>query len=281
MPSIEILGPALSVLIAVPSAMWLSRKRPHVWLPAFGFALILMGIWVLGHRRPDIGFHWGLDRITSGPARGFLLPAILTWLLLLPATHLPQARQRRALHSLLGIVVAGYVLWPGVALAQSRRILDGRPTHIRSDGICLQSTDYTCGPAAAVTALHQLGVKASESELALLARTSPATGTPPEVLARAIEKRHGADGIHARCLRLQDLDSLRDHIPCLVTVRLGPWTDHWIYITSINEDTVEHGDPASGWEQMTHQEFMARWRRVAVLVTSHSRSMRPQSSGRP
>lgn len=60
---------------------------------------------------------------------------------------------------------------------------------------CLQSNDYNCGPAAAVTALRKLGLPAEEGEIAILAHTSSATGTPPDVLARALQDRYEKEGL--------------------------------------------------------------------------------------
>ncbi len=42
------------------------------------------------------------------------------------------------------------------------------------DGVCLQTTHQTCGPAAAATALHTLAVPASEAELASLCLSTTA-----------------------------------------------------------------------------------------------------------
>lgn len=57
------------------------------------------------------------------------------------------------------------------ALVQAQ--LRSLPTRVDPDGVCLQNTPYTCGPAAAVTALRRLRLPAEESELAKLAFISP------------------------------------------------------------------------------------------------------------
>jgi predicted double-glycine peptidase len=60
---------------------------------------------------------------------------------------------------------------------------------------CRQSTDYTCGPAAAVTALRKLGFPAEEGQIAIVSYTSATTGTPPDILAEALRKYYGKDGL--------------------------------------------------------------------------------------
>ena len=62
--------------------------------------------------------------------------------------------------------------------------------------MCRQSSEYTCGPAAAVTALRKLGLPAEE-EIAILSPTSSLTGTEPVVLAKVLKKRYGPTGLIA------------------------------------------------------------------------------------
>jgi hypothetical protein len=56
---------------------------------------------------------------------------------------------------------------------------------VDGDGVCRQSSHYTCGPASAVTVLRKLGLPAEEGEIAILSHTSALTGTEPDVLAKA------------------------------------------------------------------------------------------------
>jgi hypothetical protein len=51
---------------------------------------------------------------------------------------------------------------PFLAPAFNRGYLAGLKTRIDADGVCRQSSEYTCGPAAAVTALRKLGLPAEE-----------------------------------------------------------------------------------------------------------------------
>jgi predicted double-glycine peptidase len=49
---------------------------------------------------------------------------------------------------------------PFLVPALIKERLSNLTTRLDSNGICYQSTDYTCGPAAAVTALRRLGLQA-------------------------------------------------------------------------------------------------------------------------
>jgi hypothetical protein len=81
--------------------------------------------------------------------------------------------------------------------------LSNLQTKFDKNGICRQTTDYTCGPAAAVTALGKLGLRATEGELAVLSYSSPVTGTLPSCLSSALQDRFGAEGLSCRLLSLK------------------------------------------------------------------------------
>ena len=68
-------------------------------------------------------------------------------------------------------------------------------TTFSKDGICIQTTGFTCGPAAAVTVLRQLGIDAQESELAVSSKCNIKNGTTYEHLTSAIKKLYGKKGI--------------------------------------------------------------------------------------
>jgi predicted double-glycine peptidase len=135
------------------------------------------------------------------------------------------------------------------------------------DGVCRQSTDYTCGPAAAVTGLARLGLKAGEGELALAAGTSAATGTPPDVLAQVLNERFAASGLRAELRRFRTLEELREAGLTLVVVRFGFLVDHWLTVLEVTDRDVVAGDPASGVVRLSHEEFQGRWRRIGVTLS--------------
>lgn len=81
-----------------------------------------------------------------------------------------------------------------------------------SEGVCMQSSFATCGPASAATILRELGVQASERELAVEA-FSCASGTENWYLARALRRRGLTTGF-----RLDK--NLQAPLPAIAGVRL-------------------------------------------------------------
>ena len=82
-------------------------------------------------------------------------------------------------------------------------------TQIDRDGVCRQSTDYNCGPAAAVTALRRLGFPAEEGEIAVAAHTSSAMGTPPAILYDTLKGRYAQSGPGCEYRYFKDISELR------------------------------------------------------------------------
>lgn len=134
------------------------------------------------------------------------------------------------------------------------------------DGVCLQQTAYTCGPAAAVTGLRLLGIQASESELSVLAGTSPQGGTSELALSIALSRRFAADGLKTEYREFKDLEALRVAGTVLVDVKFGFLVDHWICVREVSGTHVVAGDPLVGWQTLTHDEFLAKWRHTGLVL---------------
>jgi predicted double-glycine peptidase len=119
-------------------------------------------------------------------------------------------------------------------------------------GICLQSTPSTCGAASTATILKQLGVKATESELAAEAH-SYAGGTEAWYLARAARSR-GLDVDFVFTAGVTPENGL----PAVVGVRLGK-IGHFIPILGREGDRFIVGDPLHGRELLSRDELDERY----------------------
>lgn len=112
------------------------------------------------------------------------------------------------------------------------------------DGVCLQSTGSTCGPASVATILRYLGREASEAELAREAH-SYAGGTEAWYLARAARAR----GCETRFDLGQGFDP-DGGLPAMAGVRLGG-LGHFIAILSRNGGHFVVADPMRGREEIS------------------------------
>ena len=111
-----------------------------------------------------------------------------------------------------------------------------------SEGVCLQTSESSCGPACASTLLRQLGKPATEKEIAQASFTSR-SGTENWYLARTLRQR----GIQVRfCLRRDP--SMPWPIPSIAGVRLSSFgnSGHFISILGHADDKFIIGDPLEG-----------------------------------
>ena len=180
-PWIETLG---VTLLAVAGAL-LGRRSSRLPKPywALGYFLPLcfvLGYALVGHI-PSLGMIPPMSWVLTGRNKFALFGFIATMLLTTPLSRLPRRRDRIVVIVLELAVVCQMSVWPFLAPAFNRGYLSRLQTRVDADGVCHQSNDYTCGPAAAVTALRKLGFPAEEGEIAILAHTSTAIGTDPDV----------------------------------------------------------------------------------------------------
>lgn len=248
-----------------------SRLPRHWWLLGYLLPLGVIAALAIAVRRPEWALHPLLAWVFVGRWKLSLMAAVVAMIFSALLPRLPQARERRALAVLVAVAVLYFSVWPGVATAMNRPFLEALATRIPADGICRQSTDYTCGPAAAVTALGRLGLKAGEGELALLAGTSTATGTPPDVLAHTLNRRFGVAGLRADLRRFRSVDELRSAGLTLVIVKFGLFLDHWLTVLEVSDHEAVVGDPLNGEVRFTHDEFRARWRFIGVTLRREPR----------
>ena len=145
----------------------------------------------------------------SGGRTKFALVAVVPILLLWPLFRMTGNRRIRFFGAaFLALIVALYAVWPFAASATNRRYLAGLPTRFDTNGICIQSTDYTCGPAAAVTALRHIGLRAGEGQIAIASHSSAAIGTPPDMLCRGLRSLYPADKLECDLRYFSKLEDL-------------------------------------------------------------------------
>ena len=259
--------PALVVVLLGTLGGQLCSRLPRAWwLLGYAPPLVVVLAFAVAIRRPDVALHPLLAWIFVGRWKSLLMGAVVTLLLFTLVPKLPGRRDRIALSG-LALLAAFYVgIWPSLAAATNRNRLLALVTQIGPDGVCRQNTDYTCGPAAAVTGLRRLGLKAGEGELAILARTSSATGTPPDVLARVLQERFAPAGLQAEFRRFHDVAELRRPGPTLVIVKFSLLLDHWLCVLDVTDKEVVVGDPLSGLVRLSHTEFKDRWRNIGITL---------------
>jgi len=122
-------------------------------------------------------------------------------------------------------------------------------SHRWKDGVCLQSTSSTCGPAALSTIFNYYGISKSEEEIARES-FSCSSGTENWYLIRYAEK----NGLKAEVLNKNSLEEVP--IPSIIGTyinngRIG----HFITILGREGDSFLLGDSMNGRLLLTEEEF--------------------------
>jgi predicted double-glycine peptidase len=166
--------------------------------------------------------------------------------------------------------VVWFSVTPFVVPVLIKEKLSNLKTTVNSSGICFQSTDYTCGPAAAVTALRRLGLSANEGEIAVLSYSSPVAGTLPTCLSAALQQRYGTEGLKCQYRHFDSITQLRDSGITLAVIRDGLVNDHCVTVLGVTDYMVTLADPVWGKMLMSHKDFEKVWRFSGIVLKRDS-----------
>jgi len=265
-PWLETLGVTLLAVLGAVLGRWFSRLPKPWWTLGYFIPLSVLCLVVLPRIDRSLEFKPPMSWLVSGRTFFAISGFIITMILLTPLSRLPQARARRLLTIFIAVMVFYSSIWPFLAAALNRGFQASLKTRINSDGICEQSTDYNCGPAAAVTGLRKLGLPAEEGEIAILAHTSTAIGTPPDLLCAALRKRYAASGLKCEYRYFKSTSELKNAGITLAVIKFGLFVDHYVTVLEVTDTEIIVGDPFRGKISYTHQEFQNKWRFVGVVL---------------
>jgi predicted double-glycine peptidase len=246
---------------------WFARRKSLLWL--VGFILPIIPVLMIGLARRwyplglQVPFRWLVMGRTQFAVTAFATAVLMFTLI----GRLPKARLRRMVGIFMVLLIFQACVMPFLMPGIQHNQIAALQTRITRDGVCLQSTDYTCGPAAAVTALRALGLHADEAELALLANTSRSTGTQPDMLASALQDHFAAQ--HLRCdyrAFTSAADLPADH-PTIALIRYQFLVDHYVTVLKVGKNHLTIGDPLTGLTDETFDDFEKDWRRVGIVLS--------------
>jgi hypothetical protein len=262
----ELAGVIFAAILGAVVGRAFSRLKSPYWgfgycLPlAFIFGLLIITFAGLNAANPL--FAW----VSAGRVRFVIIAITVTMGAMTLIGRVKNAIEKSLVFvTMLGVIGFGAIA-PFAMPIIVKNDLAKLPTLTDADNICFQSTPYTCGPAAAVTALRQLGIRAYEGELAILSHTSPIIGTMPWELYKAIEGRYAGDGIDCRFRRFDSINQLKDAGVTLAVVRDAFMLDHCVAVIEVTDKTVTIGDPTSGKVQMSYKDFQSIWRFYGIAL---------------
>jgi predicted double-glycine peptidase len=131
-------------------------------------------------------------------------------------------------------------------------------------GVCIQSTDFTCGAASIATVSSRLGAPLLEHEAARLSRTEPFRGVTDLGCAMALRQHFPGRRVSLRRAEVSDLAKLP--LPCLAPLTYSFWFDHMVSILEADERTVLVGDPLRGAVRMPASALAERWKGRVITI---------------
>ncbi len=211
--------------------------------------------------RPDISFAWLPGRyFIYLEATLFALFAILFFAIVSRIHPGKLVRHgTRLLCGALGLYIIVYSRWQIQMVEPCRR-------QQKIDGVYIQSSSSTCGPAAGATLLNHLGIASTESEMARLTHTTGA-GTSLLRIAVALENKIGKAGwqVNIVCTDWKGLQKLP--FPCIVDTRYQLLVNHVVVVFRIEPQSIVIGDSLSGREYWSYAKFRERWNGYAIVVS--------------
>jgi len=259
-------GLILVVLVGLLCGRLFSRWRSPFWTLGYFIPMVLAVLLLLAKHDRTFGsaplFYW----IAGGRVRFVVAALIVTIGLVTPLSRLPRKWERTAVRMAIVLMITCFCVVPFIAPAFFKDTLLSLTTTFDPQGICLQSTWYTCGPAAAVTALNRLGLSANEGELAALSYCNPITGTLPRCLAGALEQRYADKGLRCSFRSFDSIDQLNVAGVTLAVVRETFLWDHCLTVLAVSGDDIVVADPVSGMRTLSHEQFEKIWRRTGIVL---------------
>jgi hypothetical protein len=264
---LEAAGALLLALAGTAMGYGFSRLKRPWWL--LGYFVPLAMVVAIGLARLDqtLAFVAPFSWIAMG-RRMFLFIALSSSVLFMtPLSRLRTRGQKRGVVALMIFVVIYFGIAPFLAPIATYSFMKNLKSRVTGDGVCLQSTQYNCGPAAAVTALLALGLEGQEGEIAIRSCTSDFIGTPPSLLCSTLNELYGERGLQASYRKFGGIDALRDHLPVIAVTKYGFLVDHYVVVMEILSENVVVGDPLCGRRLIGRKDFGEIWRSTAIVIS--------------
>ncbi len=226
-----------------------SRLRKPYWMFGYFIPLALVLIYAVAIHLPALSFVPPISWMMMGRKKFAVLGFVATMVLTTPLSRVPRKRDRIVISILMAVIVFAGSVWPFIVPAFERNEIARLQTHIDANGVCIQTTDFTCGPASAVTALRKLGLPGEEGKIGILSGTSSVVGTPPDMLAEALQNEYGKYGLIAEYRPFKDISELKQAGLTLAVIKYAFMVDHYVTVLEVTDTEVIIGDPLDGLGQ--------------------------------
>ena len=221
---------------------------------SLGISLALLGVWAWLERHPAVAVNAIPPRLLSylegaGGVPLFMLVVGVAW----SRSRLPRQRRVTALAAVMGMI---YFLQGNLWMIQTTpsSALGQAPGRDRQS-VVMQSTDFTCVPAACATALNRLGLPTTEADMAELTQARPGTGATIVRAMDGLEQRLAGHRVRVELVEPDFMQLTALTMPALTTLRVGPTQRHMVVLTHVDNFRVSLIDPQDGRVALTRREF--------------------------
>ncbi|MCK4751994.1 MAG: hypothetical protein KAS75_01010 [Planctomycetes bacterium] len=265
-PYLETLGVILIAIAGVHLGKTFSKLKKHYWILGYLVPLTLILMLSAARFSSTLTFIPPFSYLMAGRTRFVVLAIVATIGITTPISRLPRKFERITVYVLMVIVVTWFSVLPFLVPALIKNKLLNTKTLLDVNGICYQTTDYTCGPAAAVTALGILGLQAEEGQLAVLAHTSPVAGTLPHCLSDALQNQFERQGLKSQYRSFDSIEQLKAAGTTLVVLSETFLLSHCVAVLDISDEVITLADPVLGKMLMSHDEFKQVWKYAGIVL---------------
>jgi len=263
---LEALGVVLVAALGVYIGRVISNFRKPYWSVGYVLLFILIGIFLLVRFFPKMAFQEPFYWIVNSRSRFVVLSLVATIGLTAPLSRLKYTLEKIAVLFAMTMIVFCFGILPFVVPVFINNDLSNIRTRMDASGICYQTMPYTCGPAAAVTALGRLGISAEEGQIAVLSHSTPVTGTLPGCLSRALNEHYGNLGLKCKYRYFDSIRQLQKAGNVLVIIKDSLLSDHCVAVLSVEGGFVNVADPVYGKVSFRREEFKKIWRFCGIVL---------------
>ena len=271
---LKFIGVLLLIIASFFIAFRLSRLQSRSWLIVYLVTFTILLLIVILKRFPWLQFEQPFSLFFQGRSEILITGVVSILLLITPLPRLPFKNQKRMVILLSILCVCCSTLLPFFLPLVDYKYLRSLTTTMDSDGVCLQSNGYTCGPAAAVTVLRQLGINAREGELAESLNTNFASGTAFKALHQVINEKYCKNGIQCRYRHFKSITDMKGFEPLIVLFKYTFMVDHYVAVLHLTDKGVIIGDPLKGKLTLSYKDFEYQWRHCGLIITKKNVSLK-------
>ncbi len=251
------------LILAVFSGKYIYKHFKKYWIPVAVFSLLFLFLEAFLIQRPDIEYML-IPWIDYAFFRGWgLLGAFVVFGI--GIEQLPKSNQRALIiFTVFLIIIRMYMWWS---------ILFGLDYNFKEkgfkNGICFQSTQYTCAPSSCATLLKHYGIESTEKEMARLCLTGNVRATSNIKTVRGLRLIVNEKGYDVK-IKLTDMEGLKKiPKPCLISVKVTFMVNHMVVLSSLTDDKAIILDPEDGKFDLKKSEFEKEWVGNAIWLVSN------------